>query len=125
MPDPTRDVLADLALIALVVAHGTDADLDPRETRALVAQVEELARAFGEDPSGEDLSAYVEGAIGAYRDLSVRGLDDVVERVRQRTSPAGLARIHAALVAVAEADGVVHTMERTVLRHIAHAWRLD
>lgn len=125
MSDITRDVLADLALLSLVVAHGTDADLDPRETHALVEQVEALSQAFGHETSGEDLSDLVEGAVRAYGDLRVLGLDVVVERVGARTSPAGLARIHAALVAVAEADGRVHTMERTVLRHLAHAWRLD
>lgn len=125
MPGPARDVLADLALLALVVAHGTDADLDPRETRTLVEQVQALADVFGEEPSGEDLSALVEAAVAAYGDLRVRGLDDVVERVGMRASPAGLSRLHAALVAVAEADGEVSTMERTLLRHLAHAWRLD
>ena len=125
MADPAP--LADLALLTLVVAHGTDADLDPRETRALVHQLDLLSDAFGGDEvhSGADLSDLVERAVEAYGALSVRGLDDVVIRLRDALDPTQLARAHAALVEVADADGVVHTMEKTFLRHVAEAWDID
>lgn len=124
MAHPTP--LEDLALLTLVVAHGTDADLDPRETRALVHQLDLLSDAFGEDSvhSGADLSHLVEAAVAAYGRLSVVGLDEIVARLGDRLSKAERARAHAALVEVADADGVVHTMEKTFLRHIAQAWGL-
>ncbi|PAP78192.1 TerB family tellurite resistance protein [Rubrivirga marina] len=121
----TPSPLEDLALLTLVVAHGTDADLDPRETRVLVRQLDLLAEAFGESPSGEDLSHLVEDAVSAYGEISVVGLDEVVLRLRDALDPDALARAHAALVRVAEADEVVHTMEATFLRHLAQAWQLD
>lgn len=122
MPTP----LDDLALLTLVVAHGTDADLDPRETRVLVEQLNDLAPLLAPDVhSGADLSDVVEGAVAAYGQLSVVGLDTVVARFRDAVEPSLLARAHAALVNVADADGVVHTMERTVLLHIAQAWGLE
>lgn len=124
-PSGTPSPLADLALLTLVVAHGTDADLDPRETRVLVRQLDLLAEAFGEAPSGEDLSHLVENAVAAYGRISVVGLDDVVLRLRDALDAETLGRAHAALVRVAEADEVVHTMEATFLRHLAQAWRLD
>ncbi|WP_420454973.1 TerB family tellurite resistance protein [Rubrivirga sp.] len=116
--------LDDLALLTLVVAHGTDADLDPRETRVLVRQLDALSDVFDDAHSGADLSDLVENAVEAYGRLSVRGLDDVVARLRDTLDTALLARAHAALVEVADADGVVHTMEKTFLRHLAQAWRL-
>ena len=118
--------LADLAVLTLVVAHGTDADLDPRETRMLVQQLGELSTLLDPDVhSAADLGAVVEAAVEAYGSLSAVGLDAVVARFRDAVGPALLARSHAALVRVAAADGVVHTMERTVLLHIAQAWGLE
>jgi tellurite resistance protein len=125
MADPPTP-LADLALLTLVVAHGTDADLDPRETRAIVEELARIAGALGSDAhSGADLMGLVEGALEAYGDVRVRGLDEVVGRLRETLSPRLLARVHAALVAVAAADGVVRTTEGAFLRHLAHAWGLD
>ena len=117
--------LADLALLTLVVAHGTDADLDPRETRVLVHQLDLLADTFQDAHSGSDLSHLIEEAVRAYGRLSVVGLDEVVGRLRDTIDADRLARAHAALVEVADADGVVNTMEATFLRHLAQAWGLD
>lgn len=118
--------LADLALLCLVVAHGTDADLDPRETQVVVEQLDRLAADLGEEAhSGFDLSGLVETAVGAYGALSLRDLDDVVGRLRESLAPEVLARMHAALVRVADADGVVHTMEKAFLLHLAQSWGLD
>ena len=114
--------LADLALLALVIAHGTDADLDPRETREVVHQLDELSSDFGIDQSGADLSHLVEDAVSAYGALRVRGIDDVVARLNETLDDGQRQRALAALVSVADADGVLHTMEATVLRHLAQAW---
>lgn len=116
--------LADLALLSLVVAHGTDADLDPRESREVVRQLDLVGTGWGEEPSGADLSDLVEAAVRAYGQLRVVGLDAVVARLGAALTPAQTARAHAALVEVADADGAVHTMERTLLRHLAQAWGL-
>lgn len=123
--DQPPSALADLALLTLVVAHGTDAALDPRETHTLVRQLGLLAEDFQEDGhSGADLSDLVEAAVAAYGRVSVRDLDDVVDRLRTTLAPEDLARAHAALVRVADADGVVHTMEKAFLLHLAQAWEL-
>lgn len=124
MAPPPSTPLADLALLALVIAHGTDADLDPRETRALVHQLDLLSDAFGDVRSGADLSDLVEEAVAQYGALSVPDLDEVVARLGAALDDGQRARAHAALVSVADADGVFHTMEKTVLRHMAQAWRL-
>ena len=116
--------LADLAVLALVVAHGTDADLDPRESHEMVRQLDQVASDFGDEPSGADLSDLVEHAVRAYGRLSVVGLDTVVARLGAALTPVQTARAHAALVEIADADGAVHTMERTLLRHLAQAWSL-
>jgi len=117
--------LADLALLSLVIAHGTDADLDPRETREMVHQLDVLSGAFGLVQSGSDLSHLVEDAVTAYSDLRVTGLDTVVARLGATLDEAQRTRALDALVHIADADGVVHTMEKTVLRHLAQAWRVS
>ena len=117
--------LADLALLALVVAHGTDGDLDPRETHEVVHQLNVLSDRFRESHSAADLSTLVHQAVQAYGDVRVVGLDDVVIRLRDTLSLEDRARAHAALVEVADADGTVHTMEKTFLRHVAQAWGLE
>lgn len=123
--DDATTTLDDLALLTLVVAHGTDGDLDPRETHALVHQLDLLSDRFGRIASGADLSDLVERAVERYGQIRVRGLDDVVIRLRDTLGYEDRARLLEALVEVADADGVVHTMERTFLRHVAEAWGLE
>ncbi|MEM0963851.1 MAG: TerB family tellurite resistance protein [Bacteroidota bacterium] len=88
-------------------------------------QLSLLAEWFGEELSGADLSSLVEGAVRRYGEIRVQGLDEVVDGLREVLTPADRARAHAALVEVAHADEVVHTMERTFLRHLADAWGLS
>ncbi|MGB3542568.1 TerB family tellurite resistance protein [Rubrivirga sp.] len=121
----TPSPLADLALLALVVAHGTDGALDPRETHEMVHQLDVMSGWLEEAHSSSDLSALVQQAVRAYGDVRVVGLDDVVARVRDTLSLDDRARAHASLVEVADADGTLHTMEKTFLRHVAEAWGLD
>lgn len=114
--------LEDLALLALVVAHGTDAELDARETRALVHQLALMEPLLRHGEGAFDLSELVHRAVEAYGALSVVELDDVVARLGNALDEAGRTRALEALVRVAQADGVFHTMEKTFLRHIAQVW---
>ena len=116
-------LLGDLTVVALVVAHGTDADLDPRESRVVVERLSASAEAFaGRAVSMAELSHEVETAIERYRRLTVPDVDVLVARVGAALGEARTGAAFAMLVAVAEADGAVSVMERTVLRHIAEAW---
>ena len=121
-PDPDA-LLSDLAIVALLVAHGTDADLDPRESRVAVERLSASAEALaGRSVSMAELSHEVETAIDRYRRLTVPDVDALVARVGAALGEARRADAFAMLVAVAEADGAVSVMERTVLRHIAEVW---
>ena len=116
-------VLDDLALLALVVAHGTDADLDPRETDALARGLEAISLEFAGAPlSGAELGSLFDRAVGTYRSMSVTDLDEVVSRLAVALDLDQRRRILLTLNRVAGADGVVHTMERTVIGHIAQSW---
>jgi hypothetical protein len=117
----TEDVLADLTLLALVIAHGADADLDPREVDTLAERLHTLAPHL----SGDDVIRIVQQAAGVYRDTRVEGAETVVHRIAGALSPDGLARAYEALEAVAEADEALHPMEANLLRHVAAAWKLD
>lgn len=117
----SEDVLADLTLLALVIAHGADADLDPREVDTLAERLHTLAPHL----SGDDVIRIVQHAAEVYRDTRVEGAETVVHRIAGALDPDGLARAYAALEAVAEADEDLHPMETRLLRHVAVAWKLD
>ena len=122
MADP-ETLLADVAVIALVVAHGTDADLDTRESRAVVERLTDLSEMLAGRRVGVGaLAQQVEVAVARYGRLTVPGFEALVADAGERLDADGRAAAFAVLVDIAEADGVVHTMEQTLLRHIAQAW---
>ncbi|MEM1042375.1 MAG: TerB family tellurite resistance protein [Bacteroidota bacterium] len=122
MPEPlTDDALADLTLLALVIAHGADADLDPREVNTLAEHLHRLAPHL----SPEAVTEIVKDGARAYLDTRVEGAETVVYRLAGALSADGRAEAYAALQAVAEADETLHPMESTLLRHVAAAWRVD
>lgn len=118
--DFTSDDLRDLTLLALVVAHGTDAELDVREIDTLTE------RLFALDPglSGDDVISVFKEAAQAYTRLSVADASHLVEDLSERLAEPERRRGFALLRAVAEADEVMHPMESTVLRHVAQAWSI-
>jgi hypothetical protein len=122
MPDSlSEDALADLTLLALVIAHGADADLDPREVDTLAERLHTLAPRL----SGDEVIRIVKRGAKAYLDTRVEGAETVVYRLAGALGPGDLARAYETLKAVAEADEAMHPMETTLLRHVAAAWRLD
>ena len=123
MSETPAALLADVAVVALVVAHGMDADLDPRESRVAVENLTGLSETLTGTRLGmAELSTHVEGAVTRYGHLTVPAFEALVESLARRLDADARAAAFAVLVSVAEADGVVRTMEQTVLRHIATAW---
>lgn len=119
----SASLLADVAVVALAVAHGMDADLDPRESRVVIERLSASAVALtGEPASMAELSHHVELAVRRYGRLTVPEFEALVAETGEALGPDRRAGAFQILVGVAEADGVVRTMEQTVLRHIATAW---
>ncbi|MEP0547469.1 MAG: TerB family tellurite resistance protein [Rhodothermales bacterium] len=116
-----EDALIDLTLLALVIAHGADADLDPREVDTLSDRLHGLAPHL----SGDEVIRIVKEGAKVYLDTRVEGAETVVHRLAGALSPEDRARAYETLRAVAEADHTVHPMESTLLRHVAAAWRLN
>ncbi len=115
-----EDALADLTLLALVIAHGADADLDPREVDTLAERLHSLAPHL----SGDDVIRIVKEGAKTYLDTRVEGAETVVHRLAGALGPGERAQAYDTLKAVAEADHTIHPMESTLLRHVAAAWRL-
>lgn len=114
----TKEALQDLALLALVIAHGADSDLDPREIDTIADRLFQL----GDDLSGDDVIVVFREAARAYADMKVVRAEVIVENLGAQLDEDGRKRGFALLRAVAEADGIVHLMESTLLRHVAAAW---
>jgi uncharacterized tellurite resistance protein B-like protein len=112
-------LMDDVALLALVLAHGTDGAVHADEVRVLLDSLSALK----EDLPG-DAEKSLQRAAGHYEGVQIEHLEDVADRIARALAPAPLARVFAVLVAVAEADGVLHPMEATFLRHLAQAWRV-
>ncbi|HEX9950427.1 MAG TPA: TerB family tellurite resistance protein [Rubricoccaceae bacterium] len=125
MPPDSAQRLADLAVVALVVGEGTDADLDPRESRAVVERLCASAEALtGEPVRTVAVMDQVQAAVERYGRLTVPEFEALVTRTGEALGDAARVAAFSVLVAVAEADGAVTTMERTLLRHIAGAWNV-
>lgn len=123
-PEPVpANLLADVTVVAFAVAHGMDADLDPRESRVVIERLSASALALtGERVSMAELSHHVEQAVRRYGRLTVPDFEALVASVGEALGPDRRADVFGILIGVAEADGVVRTMEQTLLRHIAQAW---
>ena len=123
MPPDSAEFLADVAVVALVVGEGTDADLDPRESRAVVEALCAAADAIvGEPVKMVAVMGQVQHALARYGRLTVPAFEALVARTGAALAPDARQAAFGVLVAVAEADGAVTTMEQTLLRHIAEAW---
>jgi hypothetical protein len=112
-------LMDDVALLALVLAHGTDGAVHGDEVRVLLTSLSSLR-----DDLPGDAEKSLQRAAGQYERVPIERLEDVTDRIARALPPAPLARVFAVLVAVAEADGVLHPMEATFLRHLAQAWRV-
>ena len=129
MPDSAADpstTLTDFATLAFVIAHGADATLDTREMDVLSNRIESLARTLSLTPlSGTDLGAVLQKATLQYGELAIPDVNTVLDRLGRSLNPEQRSHAYAAFVEIAAADGTMHTMEQTLLRHIATAWHLD
>jgi uncharacterized tellurite resistance protein B-like protein len=114
----SRAALHDLALIALVIAHGADSDLDPRE----IDTIADRLLGIGDDLSGDDVIVVFRDAARSYMDMKVVKAEELVENLGRQLDESGRRRAFSMLRAVAEADGIMHLMESALLRHIAEAW---
>jgi uncharacterized tellurite resistance protein B-like protein len=112
------EALHDLAQLALLIAHGADSDLDPREIDTIADRLLTL----DEGLSGDDVIVIFRHAAEAYAQAKVTSAEDVVARLARVLDGGARERAFALLRAVAEADEVIHPMESTLLRHIADAW---
>lgn len=114
-------LVAGFAFAALLIAHGADADLDPREVDALA---ERLHARFPALSGGEAIAA-VRTAAERYARATLEEATEEVIRLGRGLGEEGRRALLSDLAAVAEADGVVHPMESALLRHIAEAWHLE
>ena len=125
MTDSTP-ALTDFAALAFVIAHGADGSLDSREVGVLARRIESLAESLDLAPlSGANVSEVVRAASEVYLGLAVPEVDVVLDRLGRALDERQRAEVYGAFVEIAAADGSVHRMEQTLLRHIATAWRLD
>ena len=119
-------ILTDFATLAFVIAHGADASLDTREMDVLSKRIESLAEALTLTPlSGDDLGQVLQRATQQYSELAIADTNPVLDRLGRSLQPDQRSEVFAAFVEIAAADGTMHTMEQTLLRHISAAWHLD
>jgi len=114
----TVDDLRGIALLALVIAHGADSDLDPREINTIADRLLTLERSL----SGDDVIVVFRRAAEEYAAMKVVNAEKVVTDLRGVLDLPARRRAFALLRAVAEADGIMHRMESALLRHIAEDW---
>lgn len=113
----TRDDLRGIALLALLLAHGADAELDPREIDAIADRLLALESSL----SGDDVIVVFREAAKTYA-LRDTLADDIIVELAHSLDMSARRRAFALLRAVAEADGVIHPGEFTLMRDVAEGW---
>jgi uncharacterized tellurite resistance protein B-like protein len=117
----SQEVLVHLAYIYLVLAHGTDHELSPRETQVIGRKLDEW-KAGGEPDTPEIMQA----ALSRYsRSANEVALNESVEIVHSGLSREKRARALRDLIEIANADGVFLDNEEDLINSLAAAWQVS
>lgn len=118
-PAFSRTDLHGIALLALELAHGTDAELDPREIDTLAERLLVLESSL----SGDDVIVVFREAARKYA-LRQIAAEDVIIELGHALGGSLRERAFALLRAVAEADGVIAAGESSLLHRVAEGWNI-
>lgn len=116
----SADLVEEVIFASLLVASGGEGDIDGAELRTIMNS---LGRRFSDLGADLRLEALAR-AIERFTMAPVAEITTSIADLGGGLPRAGRRAILADLGAVALADGAVHPMERTLLRHIAEAWGL-
>ena len=117
-----ENVLRDLALLYIALAHGTDQKLDPIEMDLVAQRLQDLQAGVGQ---GTVLHAIKE-ALDAYTQEDVQArIDEAIEHLRQAVPPSLQARIIKDLTDIGKADDAFLYAEATFIGKLAEAWKLN
>jgi uncharacterized tellurite resistance protein B-like protein len=123
-PDPaevfSQDDLRSVALLALLLAHGADEELHPREIDAIARHLLDLNQAL----SVEEVMAIFRGACKIYALKGIRA-EEIIAELARSLGPPARQQAYSLLQSVAEADEALLPAEFTLLSHIADAWDLE
>ncbi|HMB94041.1 MAG TPA: TerB family tellurite resistance protein [Rhodothermales bacterium] len=120
--DQGENVLRDLALLYIALAHGTDQKLDPVEMDLVAQRLQDLQAGVGQ---GTVLHAIKE-ALDAYTQEDVQArIDSAILHLRQTVPPGLKARIIKDLTDIGKADDAFLYAEAAFIGELAEAWQLD
>ncbi|MDX1530334.1 MAG: TerB family tellurite resistance protein [Rhodothermales bacterium] len=114
------NLVNDLALLYLHLAHGTDEDLTQEERHVAF----NLLRQWLPNQDPALLDHVIREATLTYLGRSDRR-DAIVERLGQRLDERLRKRVLKDLVALAQADGTIAEEERAVMQEVARTWEID
>lgn len=118
----TLNLLHDLALIYLGLAHGTDEELDPTETHAMAVNL----RRWQPDKDPALIDHIIREATMSYLNReNTNRLETAIETLRDALPEQTRADILHDLVRIARADGKVIPEEGGFIQNIANAWNVD
>lgn len=124
MADDQRfDVMRDLALLYLIMAHGTDDYLSDTELTVITDRLH--ARTPGDDRA--DVQDVVMEALAVYMDAQepMKPFTAAMYSLREQLEPAERHEMLNDLADIARADGVVLKNERGLLRALAECWEVE
>ncbi len=116
-----RAPMVDFVVLSLLVAHAADSEFDYRESQAVLSGIRKMTRS---STSGSDVVALIKAGALAYQHLRVGEVDEIARRAGAGFAAEDRLRAFEALSQIAAADGVQHTMEVTILRHIGNIWNI-
>lgn len=116
----SADLIEEVVFASLLVASGGEGDIDGAELQTIMGS---LAHRFGDVGSDLQLESLAR-AIERFTMAPVSDFTTSIAEFGAELPREGRRAILDDLSSVAYADGAVHPMERTLLRHIAEAWGL-
>jgi uncharacterized tellurite resistance protein B-like protein len=119
---PEVDHLEHLAFLYLVVAHGTDDELSPREAQVMRRRLQEWQSGL----TGEQVNAVMLAATKRY----ARGVDEAaltvsVDAIKNALPASQRTAALQDLIQIANADGYFLDGEEDLLNHLLSAWDID
>ncbi len=118
----TLSLLHDLALLYLSLAHGTDDDLAPSESRAMAINL----RRWQPDKDPALIDHVIREATLSYLNrANTTRIEDAVQTLKEALPEETRSEILNDMVELARADGKVLAAEGGFIRKVAEAWGID
>ncbi|WP_457653527.1 tellurite resistance TerB family protein [Rhodocaloribacter sp.] len=115
-------LLHDIALLYLIVAHGSDNSLSNAEIQVMIERLSE----WQPDLTGEEVRSILREALQGYSEgLETEEIHDTLDSIKRAFSRIQCFAVVNDLVSIAQTDGPLNEHAVSMIRSLADAWDID